>query len=96
MSKEKVAQDSEGFSDGLQRPESQHGSTYVSSHLEDAVFGEVSEGGPNYRNVCLAFTRPETFSPETNFEQLAWMDCDSCTHDQDPDWPGCSLHSCNL
>lgn len=54
MSKEKVAHDSEGFSDGLQRPDSQHGSTYPSSHMEDAVFGEVSEGGPNYRNVCLA------------------------------------------
>lgn len=23
----------------------------------DAVFGEVVEGGPNYRNVCLLFPR---------------------------------------
>ncbi|EEU46185.1 uncharacterized protein NECHADRAFT_38659 [Fusarium vanettenii 77-13-4] len=47
----KPAQDSEGFSDGLQSPPSQNGSTYASSHVEDAVFGEVTEDGPNYRNV---------------------------------------------
>ncbi|RSL43080.1 hypothetical protein CEP51_016406 [Fusarium floridanum] len=47
----KPAQDSEGFSDGLQCPPSQNGSTYASSHVEDAVFGEVTEKGPNYRNV---------------------------------------------
>ncbi|KAM5351247.1 hypothetical protein ACJ41O_003970 [Fusarium nematophilum] len=54
MNKEKVAQDSEGLSDGLQRTPSvgsRNGSTYESSHVEDAVFGEVSEGGPNYRNL---------------------------------------------
>jgi hypothetical protein len=27
----------------------QYGET--ETHVEDAVFGEVSEGGPNYRNV---------------------------------------------
>ena len=53
MSKEKVERDPESLSDGLQRPASQSGSTYESSHVEDAVFGEVSEGGPNYRNVSL-------------------------------------------
>ncbi|UPK90571.1 hypothetical protein LCI18_001506 [Fusarium solani-melongenae] len=47
----KSAQDSEGFSDGLQSPPSENGSTYASSHVEDAVFGEVTEDGPNYRNV---------------------------------------------
>ncbi|KAJ4229816.1 hypothetical protein FSOLCH5_003181 [Fusarium solani] len=47
----KPAQDSEGFSDGLQSPPSQNGSIYASSHVEDAVFGEVTEDGPNYRNV---------------------------------------------
>lgn len=47
----KSAQDPEGFSDGLQRPPSQNGSIYASSHVEDAVFGEVTEDGPNYRNV---------------------------------------------
>ncbi|KAJ3524094.1 hypothetical protein NM208_g12188 [Fusarium decemcellulare] len=47
----KPVQDPESLSDGLQRTPSQNGSTYESSHVEDAVFGEVSEGGPNYRNV---------------------------------------------
>ncbi|KAM5341952.1 hypothetical protein ACJ41O_014983 [Fusarium nematophilum] len=50
--KEKAHQDPEGLSDGIQRTPSQcsqNGET--SSHIQDAVFGEVSEGGPNYRNV---------------------------------------------
>ncbi|KAH6877081.1 transmembrane amino acid transporter protein-domain-containing protein [Thelonectria olida] len=52
MSKEKVPTDSEGLSDGLQRYPSGNGEIIdTSPHVEDAVFGEVSEGGPNYRNL---------------------------------------------
>ncbi|KAF4982339.1 hypothetical protein FZEAL_2015 [Fusarium zealandicum] len=47
----KSTQDPENLSDETFRTPSQAGSTYASSNIEDAVFGEVSEGGPNYRNV---------------------------------------------
>lgn len=51
----KIIQNPEGFtfsSDDLQQSPSQNGSTYESNHVEDAVFGGISEDGPNYRNVC--------------------------------------------
>ncbi|KAI5456758.1 transmembrane amino acid transporter protein-domain-containing protein [Mariannaea sp. PMI_226] len=52
MSKEKVATDSEGFSDGLERYPSENGGVvHNTNHVEDAVFGDVSENGPNYRNL---------------------------------------------
>ncbi|KAI5460873.1 transmembrane amino acid transporter protein-domain-containing protein [Mariannaea sp. PMI_226] len=48
--KEKAAQDSEGLSDGLQRYPSENGEL-SQPHVEDAVFGEVSKDGPNYRSL---------------------------------------------
>ncbi|KAF5022675.1 hypothetical protein F66182_5223 [Fusarium sp. NRRL 66182] len=45
LKKDEVPSDMEGYD--LRHTPSQEGQT----HVDDAVFGEVSEGGPNYRNV---------------------------------------------
>ncbi|KAF4452873.1 neutral amino acid permease [Fusarium albosuccineum] len=52
VKEKKPIQDPEGLTDGLERTPSQGSQAgETSTTVEDAVFGEVSEGGPNYRNV---------------------------------------------
>lgn len=55
--------------------------------IHDAVFGDVVEGGPNYRNVGkLARTRTHHYVADTNGE--GWLDWNSLFDDEDPNWPG--------
>lgn len=59
----------------------------------DAVFGEVVEGGPNYRNVCLPTPYPLEYLINNTTGQLdRILDLD----DEDSDRSWCAVHSCGV
>jgi hypothetical protein len=60
--------------------------------ISDAVFGEITEEGPNYRDVCYpAYT---TYKFIILYLQLTTgrMVGYSCPHDEDTNWPWCTVH----
>lgn len=58
----------------------------------DAVFGEVVEGGPNYRNVCPRTPGVLLNTDEVAGELVRILDPD----DEDPDWSWCAVNSRGL
>ena len=76
------------------------GTTEDTTH--DMVFGEMTEDSPNYRNVWLhkpplppspASSRPLTYRV---CSLLGRLDRNSCSYDENPDWPRGPLHSRRL
>ena len=59
----------------------------------DAVFGEVVEGGPNYRNVCL---HTITFLLPNAYEMAGQLDRFLRPDDEDSDWSWCAIHPSGL
>lgn len=55
----------------------------------DAVFGEITEDGPNYRNVCL----PSYFHPMAETNVSGRFPRYRRPHDENPDRFGCSVDS---
>jgi hypothetical protein len=51
----------------------------------DAVFGDVSKDGPNYRNVRSTINVATVLKMLTTL--AARMDRNYCVDDEDPDWP---------
>lgn len=66
-----------------------------SPHIEDAVFGEVSEGGPNYRNVSQ-LGESITMADTKYLAFTGWMDRDGCPDDEDSGRSRSSLHPPDL
>lgn len=58
--------------------------------ISDDVFGEITEEGPNYRDVC---TSCRCFWYESRLTTIGWVDGDSGDYDQDADWAGSALDS---
>jgi len=56
---------------------------------EDAVFGEITEEGPNYRNVCISGATDPRMDLTTH--SLGEIPGNSYPHDEDPNWPGYSV-----
>jgi hypothetical protein len=60
------------------------------AYAHDAVFGESTEEGPNYRNVCRLSRYVIPAKTDSLLGRMAW---NRCPHDEDPDWPWCPLYS---
>jgi hypothetical protein len=60
----------------------------------DAVFGEITKDGPNYRSVRLNRTNSQK-NGEKSHEVLicciGWLVRHNCPHDEDPVWFGRTL-----
>ena len=65
----------------------------VPTYVTDDVFGEVTENGPNYRNVCTLRKAPSR--PHTD-PLIGRMDRNRCAHDEDSDCLGGPFHSNRL
>lgn len=63
-----------------------------SSGHEDAVFGKITEGGPNYRNVCLSLLPPFPRKLTTP----GWLGWHRRPHDEDPDRSRRPVLSCRI
>lgn len=67
-------------------------------HNHDDVFGEITESGPNYRNVCFFFfflSPPCKMSNWVNINtntSVGRMGRNSDPHDEESDWPRCPFH----
>lgn len=53
--------------------------------VRDAVFGNVGEEGPNFRNVSKV-SSPRLLSSRLTPES-GWLVRNGCSHDEDPNWP---------
>lgn len=65
----------------------------VSEGAHDAVFGEITEDGPNYRAVCLSCSIIMVNIQLTFNRFIGRMEGNSCPDDEDPDRSGRPLYS---
>lgn len=56
---------------------------------EDAVFGEITEDGPNYRNVRAS----KIARLHIGLQSTGGIDGNGCPDDEDASWLGCSIDS---
>lgn len=59
---------------------------------QDLVFGEITEEGPNYRNVCTDSSNHLKQGQYSNF-YLGRSVRNGDSHDEDPNWSGCSRNT---
>ena len=77
---------------GLDTKDSHAGYVDEGAVAHDEVFGDLTERGPNYRNVST-MSSCKAITPNINNIQLGWLDWIGHSHGQNPDWSGCSLDS---
>lgn len=79
--------------EGALSPTTSNVGQITDAYPHDAVFGEITEDGPNYRNVRYVPLPIVASLTNTSLGRMAW---NSCSNDEDPDRSGCPLTPCGL
>lgn len=79
--------------EGALSPTTSNVGQITDAYAHDAVFGEITEDGPNYRNVRYVLTPIVASLTNNLLGRMAW---NICSDDEDSDRSWCPLNPCGL